>query len=415
MRILWDFYHKSRCVWVFDSLNLSILFLIPAENLQCWAVIGRNIRRTTLERPCWNKYILMDTHKPQDVNECPRCRVLQSRLRQLESELEMKSQEFSRAVTQIMTNKQAKAKAEQLDEKFIEECVRAKTESQIELKKRTGLYSAKIEQIKVQAQNKFNELARHINQLKRQMVERTEEYKKQIAEVTQNSQHDSTRYEQIITRLKAESRQQIEAAVMQTRQECSTLIDKARQLEQQNLRQKEEFQKSLLQAQDEFKQKSQDYEQSIESLKQQYKQAVDDLNNRAEEALQEKDEQIASIKEQLARVGDKITSSTRQKSRAEQLNQRLVEQCRMAKAGADVEIEMRTKEYSEKVALLKGRAASKLQFLADENARLKAQTEQIAAEFRDNAGALNRANVRIKSLERAMEELKNTAAVSSQF
>ncbi len=357
----------------------------------------------------------MDAPKAHDVNECPNCRVLQSRLRQLESELDLKSREFSKAVTQIMTNQQAKAKAEQLDEKYIEECVRAKTESEIELKKRTRLFAAKIEQIKAQAQNKFNELARQINQLRRQMTERTEEYKKRIAEVTQNSQHDSTRYEQIITRLKAESCQQIEAAVTQSRQEYSTLIDKTRQLEQQNFRQKEEFQKRLSQAFDEFKQKSQDYEQTIERLKQQYEQSVDNLNKRADKTLQEKDRQIASIKEQLTRVGDKITSSTRQKSRAEQLNQRLLEQCRMAKSGADVEIEMRTKEFTEKVALLKGRATSKLQSFADENARLKAQAQQFAAEFRDNAGALNRAKVRIKSLEHALEELKNTAIVSAQF
>jgi hypothetical protein len=357
----------------------------------------------------------MDAQKPQNVNECPRCRALQSRIRRLESELELKSQEFSKAVTQMMTNQQAKVQAEKLNEKFIEQCVRDKTESQIELKKQTRLFAAKIEQIKVQAQNKYNELARHINQLKQQMAERTEEYKKRIAEVTQNSQHDSHRYEQIITRLKAESRQQIEAAVAQTRQEFSSLVDKAKQLEQQNLLQKEDFQKRLSQANDEFKQKLQDYEQTIGHLKQQYEQSIEGLNKRADKALQEKDEQIASLKEQLERVGDKITSSAREKSRAEQLNQRLLEQCRMAKAGADVEIEMRTKEYMENVAMLKGKATSKLQSLADENARLKAQAEQVAAEFRDNAGALNRANLRIKSLECALEELKNTATVSSQF
>jgi chromosome segregation ATPase len=357
----------------------------------------------------------MDAPKPQDINKCPQCRALQSRLRQLESELDLKSQEFSKAVTQMTTNQQAKMQAEKLNEKFIEQCVREKTESQIELKKQTRLFAAKIEQIKVQAQNKYNELARHINQLKRQMTERTEEYKKRIAEVTLNSQHDSARYEQIITKLKTESCQQIEAAIAQTRQEYSSLVDKTRQLEQQNLRQKEEFQKSLSQANDELKLKSQDYEQTIEHLKQQYEQSVADVNKRADGLLHERDQQIASLKEQLERVGDKITSSAREKSRAEQLNQRLLEQCRMAKTGADVEIEMRTKEYAEKVALLKGRATSKLQSLADENARLKAQAEQVAAEFRDNAGALNRANVRIKSLERALEELKNTAIVSSQF
>jgi hypothetical protein len=357
----------------------------------------------------------MDAPKPQDINECSHCRALQSRLRQLESELDLKSREFSKAVTQMMANQQAKAQAEKLNEKFIEQCVRDKTESQIELKKQTRLFTAKIEQIKIQAQNKYNEMARHINQLKRQTAERTEEYKKRIAEVTQNSQHDSNRYEQIITRLKTESRQQIDDAIAKTRREYSSLIDKTGQLEQKNLRQKEDFQKRLSQADNELKQKSKDYERKIESLKQQYEQSVEDLNKRADRVLQEKEQQIASLKEQLVRVGDKITSSAREKSRAEQLNQRLLEQCRMAKAGADVEIEMRTKEYTEKIALLRGRATSKLQSLIDENARLKAQAEQVAAKFRDNSGAMNRANVRIKSLESALEELKNKDIVSSQF
>lgn len=351
----------------------------------------------------------------QNVKECPHCRVLKSRLSQLEAELELKSREFSNAVTRMMTNQQAKEQAEQLDEKFIEQCVRAKVQSETELKKRTSLFAAKIEQIKAQAQKKYNDLIRQINLLRRQMAEQREEYKKRIIEVTQNSQHDSARYEQIITKLKAESRQQTEVAVAQTRQEFSSFIDKARQLEQENLQQKEDFKKHLAQANDEFTKKSRDYEQEIENLKQQYEQSIENLNKRTDKALQEKDEQITSIKGQLARVGDKITSSARQKSRAEQLNQRLLEQCRMAKAGADVEIEMRTKEYTEKVAMLKGRAASKLQSLVDENARLKTQVQQVAAEFRDNAGAMNRANLRIKSLENALQELKNTAVVPSQL
>jgi chromosome segregation ATPase len=340
---------------------------------------------------------------------------LQSRLRQLETELDLKSRQFSKAIEQLTMNQRAKVRAEQLDERFLEQCVRAKTESEIELKRQAGLFAAKFEQIKAEAQKKNNELARQVNQLRCQLTERTEDCKNQISQVTQNARHDTARYEQIITKLKAESCQKIEAAVEQTRREYSTLIDKAKHLEQQNLRLKQEFQKRLSQATEEMKQKSQAYEQAIARLKQQYEQTITSLNSRADQRLREKDEQITNIKEQLTRLNDKITAGAREKSRVEQLNQRLLEQCRMAKAGADVEIEMRTKECKESVARLKGQATSKLRALADENTRIKTQAQQAVTELRNHADALNRANVRIKSLERAMAELRGTTIASAQF
>ncbi len=351
----------------------------------------------------------------QAPGSCNNCRLLQSRLRQLEAELDLKSRQFSEAISQLTMNQRAKARAEQLDGRFLEQCVRAKTESEIELNRQSILFAAKVEKIKAEAQNKNNELARNVNQLRRQLAERTEDCKKQITEVTRNAQHDAARYEQIITKLKAESSQKIEAAVTQTRQEHSALIDKVKQFEQQNTQLRHEFQKRLSHAAAEFKQKSQAYEQTTARLKQQYEQAIAGLNNRTDQALREKDEQIANMKEQLARVGDKITTSAREKSRAEQLNQRLLEQCRMAKAGADVEIEMRTKEITENVTRLKSQAASKLQAFANQNVRLKTQARQAVTRLKDHTDALNRANVRIKSLERVLAELRMSRVPSGQF
>ncbi len=351
----------------------------------------------------------------QASNSCGNCRLLQSRVHQLKAELDLKSRQFSQAVAQLKMNHRAKTRAEQLDERFIEQCVRAKTESEIELDRQSRLFAAKVEKIKAEAQSKNNELAREVNKLRRHLTERTEAYQKQIAEVTRNAQHDAARYEQIVTKLKTESSQKVEAAVAQTRQEYASLIDKVKRLEQQNLRLRNEFQKRLFQATGELKQKSQAYEQAIARLKQQYEQAIAGLNSRADQVMREKDEQIASIKEKLTQVGDKITASAREKSRAEQLNQRLLEQCRMAKAGADVEIELRSREFTENVARLKGQATSKLQSLADQNTRLKAQAQQAVTRLRDYADALNRANVRIKSLERALAELRSSTIPSLQF
>jgi hypothetical protein len=351
----------------------------------------------------------------QGSNSCGNCRLLQSRVHQLKAELDLKSREFSEAITQIMTNQQAKAQAEQLDERFIEQCVRAKTESELELKRQSSLFAAKVEKIKAESQSKNNELANEVNKSRRQLTERTETCQKQIAEVTRNAQQDAARYEQIITKLKAESSQKIKTAIAQTRQEYSSLVDKAKRLEQQNHQLRGEFQRRLSQATGELKQKSQVYEQTIERLKQQYEQAIAGLNNRADQMMREKNEQIASIKEQLTRVGDKITASAREKSRAEQLNQRLLEQCRMAKAGADVEIELRSREFTENVARLKGQATSKLRALANQNTKLKAQTQQAVARLKDHADALNRSNVRIKSLERALAEMRGSTISSPQF
>jgi DNA repair exonuclease SbcCD ATPase subunit len=357
----------------------------------------------------------MDAPKPHDANKCPHCRVLQARLQQLEGELDLKSRQFSRAVAQLKTNHRAKARAEQLDERFVEQCIRAKTESEIELARQSRLFAAKVEKIKAEAQNKNNELAHEVNKLRRQLTERTEACQKQIAEVTRNAGHDAARYEQIITKLKTESSQKAEAAVAQTRQEYVSLIDKVKHLEQQNIRLRNEFQKHLSRLTGELKQKSQAYEQTIARLKQQYEQTITGLNSRTDRVMQEKDERIVSIKEQLARVGDKITASAREKSRAEQLNQRLLEQCRMAKAGADVEIELRSREFTENAARLRSQATSKLQALADQNTKLKAQAQQTVTRLRDYADALNRANVRIKSLERAMAEMRGSTISSPQF
>lgn len=335
---------------------------------------------------------------------CQNCRLLGARVRQLESQLDSMSQQFSQAVSQLSSNKRAKERAEHLDERFIEQCVRAKTETEIELNRQSGIWTARVEKIKSQARDKHNELMREVNQLRKQQVESAQEYKKQIDEVIKNARLDAQKYEEIITKLKDESSKQVETAVLQTRQEYSTLSDKAKKLEQQNLQLRNEFQRRLGQAAAELKQKSQAWEQATRQLMQKHQQEIN-----------AKDRLIEQLREQLTGLNEKITAGGREKARAEQLNQRLLEQCRMAKAGADVEIEMRTKQITDNVAKLKGQATSKLRAYADQNTKLRSQAQQVITRLKDQADALNRANVRIKSLEQTLAEMKTAAVPLSRF
>jgi len=346
-------------------------------------------------------------------NDCDNCRLLEAKVRRLQERLELESRRFSEAIGQLTSSSRAKLRVEQLDERFIEQCVRAKTQAEVELAEKSKFHLAQVEKIKADAQNKNNELAREANKLRHQLNEQAGEHQRRLAEVAENARHDAARYEQIITALKAQASQKIKQTVSQVQQQYATLLDKARHLEQQNLRLRQEFQKRLSQAASELEQKSQAYQQTTAHLKQQYEQSITAINNQAECRLREKEQQIASMRTQLEQAGEQATAIAREKARAGQLNQRLIEQCRMAKAGADVEIEMRTKELTEGVAQLKGQAASRLAVLADENSKLKAQVQQAVARLKEHADALNRANVRIKSLEHIVTDLKRPSFIAS--
>ncbi|MFA5422506.1 MAG: hypothetical protein WC374_01440 [Phycisphaerae bacterium] len=346
----------------------------------------------------------MDAKISQEEKSCQNCRLLGARIKQLESQLDSMSQQFSQAVSHLASNKRVKERAEHLDERFIEQCVRAKTETEIELNRQSAIWAARVEKIKSEARDKNSELMREVNRLRQKQAELTQEYKKQIDEVVKNARLDAQKYEQIITKLKAESSKQVESAVLKTRQEYSTLSDKVKNLEQQNLNLRNEFQRRLGQATAELKQKSQAWEQATKQLMQKHRQEIS-----------EKDRQIAGIEEQFAELNDKVTAGEREKSRAQQLNQRLLEQCRMAKAGADVEIEMRTKQITDNVSKLKGQATSKLRAYAEQNTKLRSQTQQVITRLKDQADALNRASVRIKSLEQTLAEIKTVTVPSGGF
>jgi chromosome segregation ATPase len=334
------------------------------------------------------------------------CRLLEAKLRRLEEQLQIQSRQFSDAIGKLSANNRAKSRAEQLDERFIEQCVRARTQAEIDLTEKSKLYAAHVEKIKVESQKRNNELAREINKLRQQLNEQARENQSRLAQVTQNAQHDAARYEQIITRLKTESAEKLNEAVSQVQQQYSAAADKAKHLEQQNVQLRQEFQKRISQAAGQLKQKSQAYEQAAARLKQQYRQSIAAVNNQAERKLAQKEQEIAAAKTQLDNLREQTSEMSREKARAQQLNQRLSEQCRMAKAGADVEIEMRTRQLNEDVSRVKGQAAQRLALLADENSKLKAQAEQAVAKLREHADALNRANMRIRALENVVTDLK---------
>jgi hypothetical protein len=348
------------------------------------------------------------------AQSCANCRILQSKVQNLESHLQLKSLQFSEAIAQLTSNQRAKSRVQQLDERFIEQCVRAKAEAEIELNNKSKQSASQLEQFKALAIKKNNELLRQVNSLRHQLSVQKTDYQSKIAEVAENARHDVTRYEKIINKLKTDLSEAVEIARTEARQEYAGQAEKVKQLEQQNLQLKQEFQKRLGQAATELRQKSQAWEKSATQLKDQYEKKIAAISSQVCKTLTDKDAKSAAIKEQLTQVSEQVAASARAKARAEQLNQRLTEQCSMAKAGADVEIELKTKKFAENIACFKGQATAKLKALVDQNARLKAQAEQAMSRLKDHAGALRKANTRINLLKQTVINLKNVNFAGQQ-
>ncbi|MBN1796528.1 MAG: hypothetical protein JW804_07640 [Sedimentisphaerales bacterium] len=296
---------------------------------------------------------------------------------------------FSEAIEQLRRNSQVKVQAAQNEEQLIGDFVRAKTEAERQLHQTAQYYNGLLEKVKTKAQTKINELAKHINSIRQQLRQQKEEYEKKLAQVTDNAGHDAARYEQIITKLKIETSEKIKQAKAEAIKDCASNSQQMEVLRKQNAQ-----------------------------LKQQYEQNLKYLNEQSKQKLQQQAEELAKVKAELEREKKGISQNVRAKSRAEELNNRLVEQCRMAKTGADTEIEERTKDFAEKIARLKSESTIQLKSYADQSSMLRMQAKSTIAKLKKDAerqqaqyaDALNKANATIKSLQETINRMKTVSA-----
>jgi len=291
-------------------------------------------------------------------------------------------EQFSQAIDQFRERSRLKA---QDDEQIIEHLSRAKSEANAQLQRTTQHYTKLLEKLKTQAQIKIDDLAKQANSLRQQLCRQAEDYEKKLAEVTEHSRYNTAQYEQIITRLKNETSEKIRRVQAGTKKD-KAIISKNKELQRENLR-----------------------------LKQQYEQKLKQLNEAARQKLQSQAQELTKVKDRLAHLSQQIIDSERAKSRAEELNNRLVEQCKMAKAGADAEIEMKIKDFAKKIADLKSEFNIKMKSFAEQSTRLRTQAQNTIAKLKKDsqdqqaryADALEKANDRIKAFEQAVAPFKN--------
>lgn len=330
-----------------------------------------------------------------DAGQCPHCKKHLARIAQLQARLDQCSDTFSQTVSQIRNSQKAKARLEEMDERFIEQCVRAKVDAENELQKKSHQFTNQIKALKTQAQTKINLCARQIAQMKQQKT--TLEQK--LGEIAQKADKDKSNYQQVIEQLKTQARQKLSATNEQAQKQQLALNDKVKQLENsvQNLTSRLEDQQ--IQTDTLIDEKEKLHRQQLQELRQQHKQKIIQLNTQHEKKLQEQTQELLRIKAELEQANELTSANARKAARAEELNERLLEQCKMAKLGADAEISEKAKEFVLQTNNIKADAAKKLNAASAENTKIKKAAQN----------ALQKASQRIKTLEHAIGCLNATA------
>jgi hypothetical protein len=73
--------------------------------------------------------------------QCPHCKTHLARIAELQTRLAQCSDTFSQAISQIKNSQKAKARVEEMDERFIEQCVRSKVDAENELQKKNHQFA----------------------------------------------------------------------------------------------------------------------------------------------------------------------------------------------------------------------------------------------------------------------------------
>lgn len=331
-----------------------------------------------------------------NADQCPHCKNHLARIAQLQARLNQCSETFSQAVSQIKTSQKVKARVEEMDERFIEQCVRAKVDAENELQKKSHLFADQIAGLKTQAQQKINLCARQIAQLKQQNAT----LQQKLSETVQQAGKDKSNYQQAISQLKAQAQQKLQAINEQSQKQQLALGDRVKQLEQTIRNLAGQLENQQIQSEANTAEKEKLHRQQLAELKQQHEQDITQVNVQSGKKLQEQDEELLRLKSELAQANEQIAANIRKAARAEELNERLLEQCNMAKLGADAEINEKTKEFALQISNIKTDAAQRLSSISTENTKIKKAAQN----------ALQKASQRIKALEHAITCLNATAS-----
>lgn len=349
---------------------------------------------------------------------CSSCASLRNQLLQLQNQSAVRSEEFSEAIGQLGRNRKAKVRAENLDERLLEQYIRAKTDAESELQTKTKIYTATLEKIKSASQVKTNGLSKTVNKLRHELSEQNSRCEEKISQIAENSRLDAQRYETIITRLKTQTAEHVNTAKVEadrmvsevkasTAARYSHLPAAIAKLEQQNRQLITQFEQLKINSDELLRKKEHTYQKHLSDIKAEYEQKTTFLNSQVHQRLKSQADELAKTKCELNEVAGQVGSVSKSRVRAEELNQRLLDQCQMAKTGADVEIDLRTKEFTEQLNQLKSHAAQKLKSISGQNTSLKGQARKAITQIKQKAEqqqslytqALNQANARIKALE----------------
>ncbi len=331
-----------------------------------------------------------------NAGQCPHCKTHLARIAELQARLTQCSDTFSQTVSQIKNSQKAKARVEEMDERFIEQCVRAKVDAETELQEKSHQFAEQIAALKTQALAKINLCAKQIAQMKQQRAS----LEQKLNELAQKAGKDKSNYQQAINQLKTQAQQKLSAINEQTQKQQLALNDKVKQLEQtiQNLAGQLENQQ--IQADAIIAEKEKLHRQQLTELKQQHEQNTTQLNAQLGNKLQTQEQELSRIKAALNQANEQISANARKAARAEELNERLLQQCNMAKLGADTEISEKAKEFARQISHLKTDATKKLTAISTENTKIKKAAQN----------ALQKASQRIKTLEHAISCLNATAS-----
>lgn len=323
------------------------------------------------------------------LGNCPNCESYIAKVAQLQNQLSELSNAFAQAVAQIKNSQKLKTRAIELDEQFIEQCVREKTDALAQVQNISLQSAQQIAKIKAESESKISQLTQQISQLRQQIF---------LSEQKLNEQNQkNTVQQQMVTQLKNQYQQKLQAFNAAFQQQQAALNEKINELQQANTQLSEQIQFQREQAAANKNDMENSYRQQFANLKKQFEQKVTQLNIQNTAVQQE----LIKTKAELAQSNEQIAVKTRMAARAEELNARLTEQCNMAKLGADTTVKETTKAFTIQYNKLKTEATDKLKTASEQNMKIKAAAQQ----------TIQKAAERIRNLEQTINNLKTTASL----
>lgn len=330
-------------------------------------------------------------------NRCPNCANHIARIADLKGQVSELSNAFAQAVSQIKNNQKLKNRAAELDERLIEECVRAKTDAQTELNTVKRQYAEQSAKLKNEAQSKINQLTGQNTQLKQQLNSTVQKYN----ELNQRTQTDRAAQQQLLIQIKTQAQKKIQDLKNNSLKQQAAFTERIQYLEQTVSKLTEQIEVLQTQTAAQKAQSDHIHQQQLIQLKQKYEQKIIQLNSKADTQIQAQQQELAKLKNDLNQAIEQISVKARQAARAEELNARLLEQCNMAKLGADTAISEHTKNFTVKFNKFKTETADKLTKASEQNVKIKNSAQQ----------ALEKAAQRIQTLEHTLNNLRISASL----